>query len=499
MADSKKILKGLFYTLGSGYVARAASVVLTFLIRREMGTDPFDATVWAMVVFVLLSNLSQFGLIHAFLHFPSDTERFVRTHFTVSLLISLLVFAVSCVGAFLIDYRNGHLGWTGTVILAMSGIFVFRSLSITPEAILRKTFEHRSLSLLHGFGTIAALSGTLWLAHSGAGALGLIVGGWSSFSAFSGIYVVLFALVVWRLSRLRIWPLSLDRTVTRQLLGFGIWVWLSSQLQNFLWYYDKLIMPAYVSATDLTLYENTWWLMQIPSALITHMIMGYTVTVYASVQHDREKLSLVYTRAATIIVRVSAPAALLLIVNAEPIVTLMGPAWSGSIPIFLWLAPYAFLRPLIEDGLGLLWTIGQTRSTALVLAGVMAFAVVAIPFAAGYAGVEGVAYTMGLVALIAVLGISQVLRRFIDLSPTRVFLAPLLAIAGAGLAAVYLYPALQTRSTFLDLMTKSALTSLTYVSILWIAEKRYLIEMWGEIRQIMAEQSEPSKPETPKT
>jgi O-antigen/teichoic acid export membrane protein len=100
MTDSKKILKGLFYTLGSGYVARAASVVLTFLIRRELGTGPFDATVWATVVFVLLANLSQFGLIHSLLHYQEDVDQFVRTHFTISLIIGLTVFLVSACTAY---------------------------------------------------------------------------------------------------------------------------------------------------------------------------------------------------------------------------------------------------------------------------------------------------------------------------------------------------------------------------------------------------------------
>ena len=177
MADSRKILKGLFYTLGSGYVARMASVVLTFMIRRELGTDPFDATVWAVVVFVLLSNLSQFGLIHSLLHYQDDVDpyvspdnSFVRTHFTISLLIGGAVFLISAAVALLIDYDGESIGWTGTVLLIFSGLFLLRSLSVTPEALLRKDFEHRSLSLIHGLGTIAALGGTLWLATSGAGA-----------------------------------------------------------------------------------------------------------------------------------------------------------------------------------------------------------------------------------------------------------------------------------------------------------------------------------------
>jgi O-antigen/teichoic acid export membrane protein len=490
VADSKKILKGLFYTLGSGYVARAASVILTFLIRRELGTDPFDATVWAVIVFVLLANLSQFGLIHSLLHYQDDVDQFVQTHFTISLIIAVAVFAISAVTAVLIDYDGESLGWTGTTILVLSTLYLLRSLSVTPEALLRKDFEHRNLSLIHGLGTIAALGGTLWLAHNGGDVWSLIVGGWSTFSAFSAVYILIFATSVWILRPVKIWPLQLDPVWTRRILSFGVWVWLSSQLQNFVWFYDKLVMPYFVTATDLTLYENTWWLMQIPTALITHIIINYTVTVYAKVKDERDKLSIVYTRAATIIYRVSAPAALILIVNAEPIVSLMGSSWSGSVPIFIWLAPYAFLRPLIEDGFGLLWAIGETKATARVLSIQVAFALVSVPLGAHFWGVQGVAYAVGLIALAGGVGVTICLRHHIDLSLGRVFLAPTLAIGSAALAAVYLTPILQNNALLPDLLLKTALTSVTYLSILWIAEKRYLLEIWGEMRYIMSGEEE---------
>lgn len=485
MADSRKILTGLFYTLGSGYVARAASVILTFLIRRELGTDPFDATVWAVVVFVLLSNLSQFGLIHSLLHYQADVDRFTRTHFTLSLLIALGVFAVSAVTAFAIDYRHGALGWTGTVILVFAGLYCFRSLSVTPEALLRKDFEHRNLSLIHGLGTIAALGGTLWLAHAGYGAWSLIAGGWSTFSVFSAIYVGIFVVAVWSLRPVRVWPLELDREWTRRIVGFGVWVWLSSQLQNFVWFYDKLVLPAYVTKTDLSLYENAWWLMQIPTALITHIIMNYTVTVYAKVKDDREKLSLVCTRALTIIVRVSAPAALLLVVNADPIVALMGPSWAGSVPILLWLAPYAFLRPLIEDGFGLLWAIGRTRATAVVLAVQVAVALATVPLGAWWLGVRGVAFAVGLTALVGCVGVYLCLRRHLDLPLTRLFAAPILALLAGAAAALWLHPQIAQPGVIANLALKSALTIGGYLSILWIVERRYLAEMWGEMLSIL--------------
>ena len=275
-------------------------------------------------------------------------------------------------------------------------------------------------------------------------------------------------------------------------------MWLGSQLQNFVWFYDKLVMPYFVSATDLSLYENTWWLMQIPSALITHIIMNYTITVYAKVKNDREKLGVVYTRAATLIVRVSAPAALILVLNADPIVALMGPAWAGSAPIFIWLAPYAFLRPLIEDGFGLLWAVGRTRETAVVLTIQAGIALVSVPAGAYLIGVRGVAYAVGLIALTGGGGVCLCLRRQIDLELRRIFLAPAAALIGAGLVIVYLYPSVELARSATDLVAKTGLTTLVYMSILWIAEKRYLRTIWTEIREIMAaDDADADPPQTP--
>ena len=144
------------------------------------------------------------------------------------------------------------------------------------------------------------------------------------------------------------------------------------------------------------------------------------------------------------------------------------------------------MRPLIEDGFGLLWAIGETRSTARVLGFQVAFALAAVPLGAWYFGVEGVAYAVGLTALLGWIGVTWCLSAHIDLAHFRIFAAPVAAIGVSAIASYLIHPVFGFETLVADLVGRTALTSLVYLSILWIVEKQYLLEILGEMREIMS-------------
>ena len=97
-----------------------------------------------------------------------------------------------------------------------------------------------------------------------------------------------------------------------------------------------------------------------------------------------------------------------------------------------------------------------------------------------------------MIALIGGAGVLTCLKRHIDVSLSRVFAAPVLALIVSAICALYLFPVLKSGATLPDLAIKTTLTTLTYLTILWIAEKRYLLQMWGEMRQIMSDSEKTS-------
>lgn len=487
MSTPQKLLKGFLYTLGSGYMARLASVVLTILIRRQLPPAVFTDAVFAVTLFTLLASPREFGLMYALLHFQEKTRAFVQTHFTLNLIICglTLLFALGVMAGL-------HLGWPQTfartpVLLAciLSLLFFMRNLTLTAEGLLRMDFEFGRLSLFHGLGTVLALLAALAAAWAGWGVWSLILGGWTTYSVFSLTYTCFFAGAV-GLSRTQGFNrLHLDREWTRRLLDYGVWIWAGWMLQTFILWYDKLVVRLMVGRTEMALYENAWSWVQLPTAILTHIIFNYTNTLYSRYQHDRPRLSEVFSRMISLEVWIAWPLALVLVLNAREVMALM-PEWGVSAGMITWLAGYAFLRPLMDDCFGLLWAVGGTRLSARLMGLQALVAALLVPAMASVWGVQGVAGSMGLVAAVGLLSLFWGVRHYVSVSWPRIFGAPLLGLglaAGAGVG----YTSIAQGHALVDFVLRSALMVGVYAGVVGLLERRQIAESVAQVRRLLAE------------
>jgi len=483
----KKILKGFFYTVGSGYIARIGSLGLTILIRRELSPGIFDDVILGVTVFMLLSCLREFGLPHALLHYQDQVEEFVTTHFSLNLVITLAVSLLSCaVAAVLVWLFPQKFTWTvAQVVWIFSVLHAVRHITSTSESLLRMEFEFGRLSLYHGLGTIIALLSALLAAKAGWDKWSLIIGGWGTVSVFSVVYVLFFSSAIWRDRPLRVWPLQFDPVWTRRLLAYGVWIWGGWILQTFVWWYDKLIVKLVDGSENaLAYYESAWWLVQIPTAIVTHIIFTYTNTLYSRYREDRQRLQAFFTQVMSLIVRVSAPLALVFVFNAREVTALLGPEWEASTPILVWLAGYALVRPLLDDGHGLLWALADTQLSARIMAVQAGAALVLVPALGLWWGVRGVAYSMGMVTGIGALALSLGLRRYITVQWRRVFLVPAVALVlAAGVGVAYGRWALDI--VLADFVLRSGAMMLVYAVVLVGLERNVLQDHLVQIRRIM--------------
>ena len=487
MNAPRQILKGFFYTIASGYGARLGSVILTLLLKRTLGPEIFDRVLEATIVFLMLSTLGQFGQVHALLHYQKQAGEFVQTHFTLNLIVSAIVLAISCVVALtLFDPAvSGAESWAALVICTFAGLRFIRNTSMTSEGLMRSGLQFGRLSALHGIGTIAALGAALIAASRGWGEWSLLIGGWTTYATFSLVYVVIFAGGVWFSQPLKPWKLQLDPVWTKRLLSYGLGLWIGWVLQAFVWYYGWLVLKHFEGERELTLYEHAWWLMQIPTALISHIIFNYTNTLYSRYQNDRPRLGELFSRMLGLIVRVSAPLALIFVLNADEVVSLSGERWAGAAPILVWLAAYGFVRPLLDEGTSLLWAVGATRRTAQVMAGLALIAAPLIPIAAAKSGVQGVAYSMGLLAALGVAGTLATVRSQVTFSWRPIFAAPVTGLAVMAAAGLGYSRWAGTAVSLESFAARCALMVLAYAATLALLDRTMIRESLGEIRRIL--------------
>ncbi|NKB69941.1 MAG: oligosaccharide flippase family protein [Candidatus Latescibacteria bacterium] len=491
MNAPKKILTGFFYTLGSGYAVRLLSFVLTLLIKNALGLEILDRMVPVLLVFILLSNLHHFGMVQALLHFQDDSAAFIRTHFALNALIEFSGFLLTCGAALALAYwYPAKFAWMVWLVCLFAVFRLLRNMAMTSEGLLRRDFEYGRLSLFHGLGTVLALSFALAAAWSGWGHWSLVLGGWSANSVYAPVYVLFFTGAVWCSRRISLRPLRLDWGWVRRIMRFGVWFWLGWVLQTFVWHYDKLILFLMyhegIENRVLNLYDHAWWLVQVPTGLITHILFSYTNALYSRYQKDRQRLGEFFAKMLGLVVRVSAPLAMICLFNAHAIVVLTAPQWVEAAPILVWLGLYAFLRPLADEGLSLLWALGKTRQSTRIMGVQAGVALILVPLAARAWGVQGVAYSMGVIGALGVCGLALTIGRLVKVPWRRVFVAPICALgAMGGVGAFYEYWAMDV--VWADFILRSGLMGIVYAGALLLLEFQAIKASVTQVKRILAE------------
>lgn len=493
MIGAAKLVKGFLYTLGGGYLARASSVFLTVLITRELGPNRFTDVVAGVTVFTLVTSFREFGLMHALLHYQSRVNEFLGTHLLLNVFLtagsSLLTALVAWL---LLTIFPAHFSLTSALVVwVFSGLNLIRNLTLTSEALLRMEFEFGRLALFHGVGTVIALLATLLAAKAGWGTSSLILGGWSTFSVLSVVYVLLFstAMLLWRPLQWR--KLRFNPTWARRLLRYGIWIWIGWVLQTFMLWYDRLVIWWVIGKVEMTLYNHAMWLVQIPTAVISHIIFSYTNALYSHYKNDRQQLGELFGRMLRIIIRISFPLALVFVLNAHELMSMM-PKWIYAAPMVVWLAAFAFVRPLLDEGYGLLWAVGATKHSAAIVGIQAVVALAALPLLAKTWGVAGVAYGMGVMTLVGLIALFAVVRRFLILDLRRAFAVPVVALVLAALSSVGV-SAYTFDQPVIDFVVKACLMMLTYLAVLGLLERRYLRESLLQLKVVLQHKTQPRR------
>ena len=204
MNAPRKILSGLFYTVGSTYFGRIFSLLAGLWILPRMIDDP---KIWGGVflgasLYLVMISLKEMGLAHALLHHHDRLEELAPTHFILNLFVSgsciaailaLALFLDSGIASYLIRYFNPQsqiedhsiLVWT---LVCLAAFNLLRSASITSETRLRGRLEFKSLAFIHMLAIILSLGAAVVLAWHGYGMWALIIGGTSSHVAHAPVY-----------------------------------------------------------------------------------------------------------------------------------------------------------------------------------------------------------------------------------------------------------------------------------------------------------------------
>jgi O-antigen/teichoic acid export membrane protein len=312
-------LRGLVWTfVGSGAQAALQLLVLLILARLLTPRD-FGVVAAAMVVVGFSSIFSQLGVGPALVQRPVLETRHVRTAFSLALAFGLGLAGVIWLMAPALA-RFFRMDALGSVVRALSFVFVLQSGSLVAEALLQRDLRFRRLANIEvvafvlGFGVVG---------------VALAIGGFGVWALVGAQLGQTFAKTTILLA---IQPHSkrplMDRGAFSDLMAFGSGFTLA-RIGNYLaGQGDCLVVGRWLGAEALGLYGRSYQLMMLPATLLGQVLDRVLFPAMARIQHHPERLASAYTRGVALIALVVLPCSVSAFILAPELIScLLGPQW----------------------------------------------------------------------------------------------------------------------------------------------------------------------------
>lgn len=328
----------------------------------------------------LLTNL---GLPAAVVQRSDLTSRHIRTAFTLSVILGVLVagliWILAPLSVYVFDEPRLPL-----VLKVLAGMYVFIGIGNTAGALLQRRLDFRTLLFVSvGSYVLGYIPVSVGLAVLGYGVWALIG------SRF--VLVILQTILLLLFTRHPLRPL-LARIEAKNLVGFGTGRTISDVLQYLARSGDKFVVGRWLGgATPLGLYNRAYQQMRLPTDNLGQLFTAVLFPAFAQLQGERKRLGVALLRSTELATLLSAPIMVGMVIAAPHlIVGVYGPNWAGSVEPFQVIAAAGVLATLYPIATSAVEAMGRVYAVS-VRSGIFALTVIVLGLAALPWGLSGVA------------------------------------------------------------------------------------------------------------
>jgi teichuronic acid exporter len=321
------------------------------VVARMLTPSDYGLIGMANVPLGFLIVASEFGVGNAVVMMPDLTAYQVSQLNTVAVLAGVMLFALSCFGAYPLGrfFRAPDLPM---VVVALSLVLVITSFKTVPAALLQRDFRFKLLAKTQaaeavGYG-LAAVSGVMLGARY-----------WSLVMASITGVTVSTLLVLARRRHAFAWPklasLRQSLVFSGQILGRRVAWYCSSNA-------DFTVAGRVLGKAALGSYNIAWNIAQQPQQKFTDLVTGVIPSYFSKAQNDHAALReyvLTITQALSLL---TLPATLGLALVADDFMAVaLGPKWMNAVAPLRILAVYTAVRSITSFLAPLLNVTGQSR------------------------------------------------------------------------------------------------------------------------------------------
>ncbi|MBN2547919.1 MAG: oligosaccharide flippase family protein [Anaerolineales bacterium] len=473
MSLARRSISSISWNAIASLFALPVGVIQYIVLARLLPVEYFGIVAGIGALVALSGVAAEFGLNSAFLHRSAETEdedQAAALYFTLRLCFEAIWMVL------LITY--GTLFLTGLQLLTLVVLTITGGLSraiSTPSMLLIRRVQHRRLAVLDLTTSLIVALLSMAIAFLSASIWALLIASVVS--------------LVWRFIGLYLWKpvwkprLALTRAGARYFLSFGGRTVVSSLLDASLDNLDDLWARSYLGNQLLGFYARAYRLAIFPRNLLAMPVNQVISGAYAELKFDRPGLSRAFDRTIVLLTRTGFFLAGGLAVTAPHLIPLLiGERWIPMVSAFQWMLVFSLLDPIKVAISGVLVAVGRPEKVILVRIVQLITLVGGLFLLGSRYQVDGVALAMDGMILVGI-GLSLALvKPYIDFSPARLLLAPLVGLGiGVGLAIGVAANTQAASSHWLGLILKGGLFSCGYLAALWLIEKENLRQVWNEL------------------
>jgi O-antigen/teichoic acid export membrane protein len=334
-------------------IEMAGSEGLSFLIfvvtARLLVPEEFGVVAIAGAILQVGAVLLHRGLPDALIQAVRLDDDQVRSALTLSILGGAAMAAVIILLAWPVGWLMGRDHFP-PIMAALAPVLVIQGATLPLHAILRRRFEFRQIAVRTLGATALGGLAAIYLAGQGAGSWALVAQQW--------VASLVGALLIFRFSPVRPWPLRLSRDALEPLLAVARPVLVGGFLMQSTRRLDAVALGLFVTDHEVGLYFLVARLVLSVQLVTTYSIGELGLVVLSRLQSDPHRLAAAIRRA----FRLTAYACLLcfggLVVTAGFLVPLLfGPEWADAV------LPLQVLAAL--SAFGALATVGNQALVAI--------------------------------------------------------------------------------------------------------------------------------------
>lgn len=369
----KRSIWGALTTVGARVITVLFSLASTAVLARLLAPEDFGVLAMVMAVVGFAGVFKDFGLSAAAVQAADTlTPAQASNLFWLNLAVGVLLTLLTAAAAPLVAWVFGQPALVPvTMWLALS--FMLASLGTQHAATLQRLLLFRRKAVADIVGALLSFALSILLAMQG-------------YSYWALVWGTLAGTLVTSLLLMLLAPLPLQRPRrgqgVRRLLRFGGDVTAFEFINYFHRNLDNVLIGRFWGADALGLYSRAYQLLMFPITNLRAPITTVAFSAMSKLRGEPDQFRAYYRKVSFLLALTSMPLVAFLAVAAEEVIgLLLGPQWSGAVPIFQALAFAAFIQPVAS--LRGMVALSSGRSRDYLLLGVINAVVVCLAFVAG--------------------------------------------------------------------------------------------------------------------